>query len=143
MKRLLFVAALLCFAPSPAFAGEPDDCSTDVLPDGPKDCRYRHIGYASFSYSGGELSVRWPKNYTLEDAHLAKNWKKMFTYEPGSRVQVELSPTARYDVVARFTDRQTGETVLGITPVSCVSRLSGRHGLTLTPAFCGGLPTNS
>ena len=70
LLALLFVAALLCLAPLAAFAGEPDDCSIDVLPDGPKDCRYRHIEYASFSYSGGELSVRWPNNYTLEDAHL-------------------------------------------------------------------------
>ena len=138
MKKRLFLATLLCLAASPVFAAEPNECSTDVLPDGPKDCRYRHVEYASFSYSAGELSVRWPKKYGMEDVHLAKNWKKMFMYEPGSSVRVELSPRARYDLVARFTDRQTGATFLGITPVSCKTRLGGRRGVTLTPAPVGG-----
>lgn len=138
MKRLLLIATLLCLAPLPVFAAEPNDCSSDVLPDGSKNCRYRHVEYDSFSYSGGELSVRWPKNYEVEDILLSKNWKKMFAYEPGSSVQVELSPMARYDLVARFTDKQTGETFLGITPVSCVSRISGHQAVTLTPAPTGG-----
>jgi hypothetical protein len=138
MRNLLLIAVLLYLAAVPDFAGGPDACSTDVLPDGAKDCHYRHIEYASFSYSGGELSVRWPNKYSVEDVRLAKNWKRMFAYEPGSSVQVELSPKARYDLVARFTDRQTGETFLGITPVSCQARLSGRRGRTLIPAPPGG-----
>jgi hypothetical protein len=135
MKRPLFVAVLLCVAALPDFAGQPNECLTDVLPDGPKECRYRHVKYASFSYAGGELSVRWPKKYVIENVRLAKNWKNMFGYEPGSRIQVELSPRARYDLVARFTDRQTGETFLGITPLSCQSRRGGCINLE-TPRAC-------
>jgi len=132
--KSLCVFVLLCLAALPALAVVPNECSTDVLPDGPKDCRYRHVKYASFSYSGGELSVRWPGYYTVEDVRLAKNWRSMFRYEPASSVQVDLSPTARYDLVARFTDRRNGETFLGLTPVSCRSKRGARRGKTLTPA---------
>jgi hypothetical protein len=132
--KSLCVVALLCLATLPALAVVPDECSTDVLPDGPKNCRYRHIKYTAFSYSGGELSVRWPGYYTVSDVRLTKNWQSMFRYEPGSRVQIDLSPTARYDLVARFTDRRSGETFLGLTPVSCRSKHGTRRGKTLTPA---------
>ena len=144
MKKRLFVAVLLCLTALPDFAVQPNECSTDVLPDGPKDCRYRHVKSASFSYSGGELSVRWPRKYSVEDVRLAKDWTSMFAYKPGSRVHVELSPRARYDLVARFTDRRTGETFLGITPVSCHARRAGGRGHTLTPPpveGCSGDPS--
>jgi hypothetical protein len=138
MKRLLVNAVVLCLTTLPLSAGEPDDCMQDVLPDGPKDCVFRHVEYEAFSYANGELSLRWPKHYTLQEAYLAKDWKKMFAYQPGSRVQVDFAPNARYDVVARFMDRSTGESLLGITPISCVSRIADGPGLTLTPAPLAG-----
>ena len=134
MKKLLVILVLIASVAWPAVAARPDDCSIDVLPDGPKQCVYRHVDYASFSYDGERLAVRWPDHLVVEDVHLARDWKKMFAYRPGSGVRVELSAKSRYDLVARFTDSRSGETVLGITPVSCVSRLGDAGGIVLTPA---------
>ncbi len=117
MRKLLFVAVLVGGAVSFGATGESNDCSIEVLPDGPKECRFRHVEATAFFHDGEQLSLRWPDHYLVEDALLARNWKQMFPYEPGSTVRVGLDPKHEYNVVARFTDRRTGETFLGVTSV--------------------------
>jgi len=121
--RVLSVAMLLMFASLPAFSTPIRDCSTDVLPDGPKECAFRHVPFESFEHAGGLLSVTWPENYELEEVFVARDWKKAFPYSPGTVVPFELSAETRYDVVARFTNRVTGEHFLGATPISVKSPL--------------------
>lgn len=116
MKKLCFVV-LIGGTVSFGAAVEPNDCSIEVLPDGPKECRFRHVDALTLSRDERALIVRWPDHYDVQDALLARNWEALFPYRPGSTVRVELSPGHRYDLVARFTDRRTGETFLGVTSV--------------------------
>lgn len=145
MRTTILIVALLALAWSPAHATTLSDCSSDVLPDGPKNCVYRHVAYDSFEYTAGRLEIRWPKHFEMQEVYVARDWKKAFPYQPGSQVRLALAPDSRYDVVARFTDRSSGETFLGLTPIACRSRLGALGGVTLIPApveGCVDVPTS-
>ena len=134
MKNLTLIFSLLLLATLPAWSAEVSDCSTDVLPDGSKECVFRHVPYKSFKYTAGRLEVHWPRKYVMKEVFVATDWKKSVSYLPGSEVRLELSPESRYDIVARFRDRETGEDFLGLTPVACRSRVGSKSPLGLIPA---------
>jgi hypothetical protein len=113
---------------------EVSDCSTDVLPDGPKHCTYRHVAGTVVDYTGGRLVVQWPDHYQVTDVYLARDWKRALPYRPGRPLEVLLAADSHYEVVARFTDRRSGEKFLGVTPIACRSRVGLAGGFAVRRA---------
>ena len=117
MLRWMFALALMF---SFQVDAQVDRCDRDLLPDGDADCDYRIVPYASIAYTGGQLELQYPERYTARQLIVAEDWFRLLPYRQGKALPIVFSDKAqRYDLIGRFSDRETGEQFLGLTPVAC------------------------
>lgn len=131
VKRILILVSLLGWLSlvtnqaSPVVAGSEQTPCEGLVPNAtatsPVDqVEYKHIPYATFTYSNGNVRVTWPSEYEILEACIVKNWEIIGTYIPGTEVALPIDTrSSRYDFVFHY--RYNGGTNKGVTPIWCAT----------------------